>query len=220
MKTVLAVVGGLVLLGLGGLYAFGWAVQKGWISDPTQKSTQGSGGKSSSQTSTPVSEGVFLGQGDDPVDNPGLTGCTYSYNDVERMFVKDNQGARSYSGQLRVWLKADCPSGAALKVGGGRPGQWGSGTWVGDTANFHVREARLWVDCNNERVWTEFERYTEGGKTVHEAQPTTTLLGDSTVLEGQALENDRPGKIIPPNSLLTPFTDKYCPSAQSGKPVK
>jgi hypothetical protein len=197
MKTVLSIVGVLALLGFAGLFGLGFALQKGWIADaaaPPQNAP--------SQKSTPVSSGVRLAGGKDPLDEAGV-GCNYSYDKVTKTY-KITEGEPFYTGHLRFWLTTDCPNGANVRFG----------------PRWTLRESRLWVNCNNQRVWIEFTRYVKEGETLPEYQPMKTFLGSTTAMEGNDLEDESPGEIIAPHSVLSPFTDKFCPMVQSGKSAK
>jgi len=213
MKTVLAVVGGLVLFGVAALATIGWLVSKGVISDPSQEAQATASAPSDKPKRTPASGEVLLGKGDDPLGE-GHVGCTYYYKNVSLMTVNDDQGVRVFWGRLRVWLKAYCPSGATIPPSSGK---WavrdGKNVWDVGGLPFDVREARIWVNCNNQRVWAEFRRYAANGKTVSEYPAPSDV-------EGPSLENSQPGTIIESDSVLAPFTEKYCPAVENGRPAK
>lgn len=200
----------------------GWLISKGVIADPSQQ-TQAKAAETSApsgaETGAPSDKPkrapgeVLLGKGDDPLGE-GHVGCTYYYRNVSLMTVNDDQGVRVFFGRLRVWLKAYCPSGATVPSSSGK---WavrnGKNVWDVGGLPFDVREARLWVNCNNQRVWTEFRRYAADGKTVSEYPAPSNL-------EGASLEETQPGTIIESDSVLAPFTEKYCPAVENGTPAR
>lgn len=184
-----------------------------------QSSNPPTGGSAASQELISAAKPISLGRGDDPLNDGEPGACTHSYDPrkVKELYVLDANGNRVNNGRIQFWLRTDCPSGATVTVG---PPSGGPGAFVANVEHFNLREARLRVNCNTERFWVEFAQYTQDGRTVFTHQPRHGDDGDARALEGSALERLEEGKIITPNSVLAPFTARYCPEVQEGTPVK
>jgi hypothetical protein len=123
------------------------------------------------------------------------------------MIETNDQGDRVYSGQLRLWLRTECPREETFKTAAPCP------ACAEDPfhRSFNVRETRLWVNCDKEKFWIEFEQLSKNGEVVNQHEAPD---------QEKALEAAGGGTIILPNSLLARVTDKYCRAAQSGTSVR
>ena len=192
MKTLLAIIGGLAVIGISVLYGIGWMAEH---SDTAPARPGGT-------TSTPGTEnppGIPLGQGKDPLGE-GFNGCRHSTERISRMFQKDDQGNKTYTGHLSIWLRTDCSTAFDLPTA--------SGIGVDPVTG---REARLWVDCNRELFWLEYVRYTNNGQTVRE---------NTTAKQREELEANRDGEIMTPNSLMDQATRQACKAVSTEGTVK
>lgn len=167
------------------------------------------------QPAKPVPGRVLIGKGDNPIAHEAEgTTCTYFYDQaggVTKIFRTDQSGNRLYTGQLRVWIKGDCPDGGTVQTGFHQAPFADGGQIVKTLTPFNAIEQRLWVNCNTERVWQEFYQYMQGNKVVLKWEAES---------EGAALENAERGQLILPTSLFGQFTNKVCLLVQSGTPVK